>query len=164
VAGSPPQAPDEIGRLGPYQVLEVLGHGGMGVAFRAEDVRLQRLVALKAMLPALAQKLAEICKIAREMARGLAAAHERGLIHRDIKRNALPRLADEALAWSPDSQVVATGGTGIRLWNASTGDAEGDLRYVVQTPNGRETLTPAGFERKYGWKNYPDKVHLTNQE
>ena len=53
---APPQRPDEIGRFGPYRVLKVLGHGGMGVVFEAEDTLLKRPVALKAMLPALAQQ------------------------------------------------------------------------------------------------------------
>src|SRR5437868_9521464 len=51
---APPQAPDEIGRLGPYRVLQRLGAGGMGVVYQAEDTGLQRLVALKAMKPSLA--------------------------------------------------------------------------------------------------------------
>lgn len=140
---SPPQAPDEMGRMGPYRVLKILGSGGMGVVFQAEDPQLGRLVALKAMRPTLIGDdvcrkrfmqearaaaavehehivtvyqvdedrgfpyltmqylhgenledrlwrekrlpLDEVVRIAREVASGLAAAHDQGLIHRDIK-------------------------------------------------------------------------------
>lgn len=140
---APAQDRGELGRLGPYRVLKLLGRGGMGAVFLAEDVQLGRKVALKVVLPkyagseggrkrflreaqaaaaldhdnivtiyqvgedrdvpflamqflkgeSLESWLArgkhltppQILRLARDIARGLAAAHAKGLVHRDIK-------------------------------------------------------------------------------
>ncbi len=139
---TPSVRPDSLGRIGHYEVLQVLGKGGFGVVFRAFDNVLQRVVAVKVMAPSMAAtsparkrflrearssaavrhenvvqvhaveeqplphlvmefvpgetlqqqldrtgplELPEILRIGRQLAAGLAAAHEKGLIHRDIK-------------------------------------------------------------------------------
>jgi serine/threonine protein kinase len=47
----PAVEPDEIGRLGNYRVLSLLGEGGMAFVFLAEDIALRRKVALKVVKP-----------------------------------------------------------------------------------------------------------------
>ena len=68
----PPQRDGEIGRLGPYRVLALIGKGGMGQVFRAQDMRLQRIVALKLMKPKLAATPASRKRFIEE-ARSMAA-------------------------------------------------------------------------------------------
>jgi len=41
-------------RLGPYEIVSLLGAGGMGEVYRARDTRLDRTVAVKILPPALA--------------------------------------------------------------------------------------------------------------
>jgi len=48
---APPEQADEVGRLASYRVLRLLGQGGMGAVFLAEDPALRRRLVLKVMLP-----------------------------------------------------------------------------------------------------------------
>jgi hypothetical protein len=73
---APAQADDELGRLGQYRILEVLGSGGMGVVFRAEDLKLKRPVALKAMLPAVTGSRSAGQRFQREAEAMAAVEHD----------------------------------------------------------------------------------------
>ncbi|MGA2066699.1 MAG: protein kinase [Thermoguttaceae bacterium] len=139
----PSDEPGVLGRLGGYDVLEIIGRGGMGVVLKAFDRELKRCVAIKVLSPHLAQsalakkrfareaqaaaavvhphvlaihqvqaggrlpflvmplvageslaqrltaqgrlELKETLRIGMQVAAGLAAAHEQGLVHRDVK-------------------------------------------------------------------------------
>ena len=139
----PTDDPHMLGRIGSYEIVGVVGRGGMGVVFKAYEGALNRFVAIKMLLPHLAAsgaarkrfaregqaaaaviddnvmpiysvaewqgvpylvsqysrgstlqkriqdqgplELKEILRIGMQTARGLAAAHAQGLVHRDVK-------------------------------------------------------------------------------
>jgi urea transport system substrate-binding protein len=62
----------ELGWLAHYRVLKLLGRGGMGMVFEAEDVHLRRVVALKVILPEYAAHPAARERFLREARAGAA--------------------------------------------------------------------------------------------
>ena len=155
--------------LGPYEIVEPLGHGGMGEVYRARDTRLRRQVAIKTIsarggidpearerfdrearavaalshpnilaiydvgthegMPFLAVELLDgetlrsriessplpistVLDYTAQIGRGLAAAHEHGVIHRDLKpdnifvtRDGQVKLLDFGLATEPAGET-----------------------------------------------------------
>jgi len=73
---APPRKPGSLGRLGHYEVLEVVGRGGMGVVFRAFDETLQRVVAIKTMAGDLAASATARKRFTREAQAAAAICHE----------------------------------------------------------------------------------------
>jgi serine/threonine-protein kinase len=59
-------------KLGPYEILSLLGKGGMGEVYRARDPKLNREVAIKVLPPALAHDADFVARFQRE-AQTLAA-------------------------------------------------------------------------------------------
>jgi hypothetical protein len=91
---SPPQGEGEIGRLGGYRVLKLLGHGGMGAVFQAEDPKLGRLVALKVMLPAVARKPGMTDRFLREARAAAALDHDHVVpVYEVNEANGVPYIA-----------------------------------------------------------------------
>ena len=53
-------------RLGAYDILTLLGSGGMGEVYRAHDSKLNRDVAIKVLLPAVANDPDRLARFSRE--------------------------------------------------------------------------------------------------
>lgn len=126
-------------RLGPYEVIGLIGEGGMGAVYRARDTRLGRVVAIKVIGPA-ADHPAGRERFARE-ARAIAALnHPHICALHDIGHEGgqaflvMEHLEGETLA----CRLASTGGRpGMKLEEA--------LEYAVQMAEGLAAAHAAGI-------------------
>jgi eukaryotic-like serine/threonine-protein kinase len=162
----PPSHPELLGRIGRYELEQLVGRGGMGLVFRAYDTELHRMVAVKTLavhlvpigsarerfvregragaslvhpyivpvydvitdgpVPALVMQYIagttlqywleqhgplpwrHAVQLCIQLLDGLALAHDRGLIHRDIKPGNVLLEADASRALLTDFGLVRT--------------------------------------------------------
>ena len=94
----PPQAAGELGWLGHYRVLRLLGEGGMGLVFLAEDSLLSRPVALKVIRPEIANTPGIADRFTREARATAAIKHDHIVtIYQVGQEKGVPFLAMEYL-------------------------------------------------------------------
>ncbi|HSL84518.1 MAG TPA: serine/threonine-protein kinase, partial [Thermoanaerobaculia bacterium] len=101
--------------LGPYEVLELLGGGGMGRVYAARDSRLGRTVALKVLPPELAAEPERLARFRRE-ARAVAALSHPAVvtIHAIEEAEGLHFLVMERVRGETLAELVAReGGLGL---------------------------------------------------
>ncbi|MCC6512021.1 MAG: SUMF1/EgtB/PvdO family nonheme iron enzyme [Pirellulaceae bacterium] len=99
-----------LGKLGPYRILKLLGSGGMGSVFLAEDSKLHRHVALKVMLPKIAADPVAKQRFLRE-ARTAASLKSDHIVtvHQVDEDNDIPYLAMELLQGRSLDEAVRSG-------------------------------------------------------
>ncbi len=76
---SPAQQADSLGRLGHYEIIQVLGRGAFGMVFKAFDVKLHRYVAVKVLNAELAKTSPPRKRFLRE-ARSIAAVNHENIV------------------------------------------------------------------------------------
>src|SRR5262249_45268784 len=195
-------------RLGDYELLEEIARGGMGIVFKARQVRLNRLVAVKMILSGafasraeldrfcveaeyagkldhpnivpiyeietwesqpyfsmrlieggnLAQKMdryrgdfSATTRLVAQVARAVHYAHQRGLLHRDLKPGNIlidadgqPHVTDFGLAKRLDAEALHAGAEEhTAMTRQAAGAGQGSARPGADTP--RSALTQTGM-------------------
>jgi serine/threonine protein kinase len=93
---APSSRSDALGRLGHYEILGVVGQGGMGIVLRAFDETLHRVVAIKMLAPGLATTGSARQRFVREARAAAAIAHDNVIgIHAVEDQGPVPFLVME---------------------------------------------------------------------
>ncbi len=72
----PTDDPSKLGRIGSFEVIGIVGVGGAGIVLKAFDARLNRFVAIKTLLPALAHSVLARRRFERESRAVAAITHQ----------------------------------------------------------------------------------------
>jgi formylglycine-generating enzyme required for sulfatase activity/serine/threonine protein kinase len=91
----PPTRPDSLGRIGHYEVLQVLGQGGFGIVFRAFDEVLHRVVAVKVLSPQMSATSPARKRFLREARSSAQVRHENVVQVYEVGEQPLPYIAME---------------------------------------------------------------------
>lgn len=106
----PSPTPGSIGRIAGYEVLGLLGRGGMGLVFRAFDPSLSRIVAVKVLSPRLASSARARKRFVREARSAAAINHPNVVtIHAVGEQKGLPYLVMECIAGQSLRQRIRSG-------------------------------------------------------
>jgi hypothetical protein len=90
---TPSQKPGALGRLDHYDILEIVGRGGMGVVLKGFDDKLHRVVAIKVLAAELAVSGTARQRFTREARAAAAVSHEHVVtIHAVEEHHRLPYL------------------------------------------------------------------------
>ncbi|HJZ56579.1 MAG TPA: protein kinase, partial [Gemmataceae bacterium] len=108
---APSDARESLGRLGHYEVQEVVGRGGTGIVLRAFDEKLHRVVALKVLDPVLASNGAARQRFVREARAAAAVAHDNVIgIYAVEGAGPVPYIAMQFVAGKTLQQKLAQAG------------------------------------------------------
>src|SRR5687768_8567727 len=158
-------------RVGPYEVVSLLGEGGMGQVYRGRDPRLGRDIAIKVLAKDSSQDADAIARLERE-ARAIAAlSHPNIVAVHDVGREdgnfyVVTELLEGStlreqihaapLTWRRAVEVGAEVAEGLAAAHAKS-IVHRDLKpeNVFLTAEGRSEERRVGKECRSGWAPYP---------
>jgi len=106
----PSSRPGALGRLGHYEILEILGRGGFGVVFKAFDENLHRVTAVKVLGPQLLGSAAARQRFLREARNAAAVRNDHVVDIHVVEEQPIPHLVMEYVAGQTLQQKLDQGG------------------------------------------------------
>jgi serine/threonine protein kinase len=170
-----PVSPQPGQRIGHYEVIEMLGRGGMGEVFSARDPELDRIIALKCLGPRVASLAGAVDRLVQE-AKAVSAINHPNIVtvHEVIRFEGGLAIATELVEGSPlrhwcgrpqPAAQVALWGRQI-AWGLEAahkhGIVHGDIKpeNVMVRPDGYLKILDFGLARRTGADEDIDEVPL----